>query len=277
MLPDNPQTEPNEFAEELRQQGFSNESVEVLVRPRTPTEIASEVAFEKFARGAAPTLAELAGINALNANLFSNWVVSAFNEWREYVDVLKRNSEDDFHELVRNVRRKTVALDRDLEKMRQFLEHRPVGFISRTGIRHLLHETSFVGPLVIARVQKELSNLKDNLDYDELGYADSRKNLGRPRGTKRFPGLEKLVCGLEVSARYCYGKFTLDRTCGKGTLIRGLDWFRAHCIANAEWKWLAEDLPAPGRHPLAVYESAMLTARKQAAEFREFALSQGYR
>ena len=161
--------------------------------------------------------------------------------------------------------------------MRQFLEDRPVGFISRTGRRHLLHETSFVGPVVITRIQKELSDLKDDLDYDELGYSDNRKNLGRPRGTKRFPGLEKLVCELEVSARYCYGKFTLDRTCGKGTLIRGLDWFRAQCLANAEWKWLAEDLPAPGRHPLAVYESAMLTARKKAKEFREFALSQGYR
>jgi hypothetical protein len=84
---------------------------------------------------------------------------------------------------------------------------------------------------------------------------------GRQRGASPFPGLAELVFSLESQARVVGGRFTLNKLHRKGTLIQALDWLRAYCLADLNSEWLANLLPRPHQHPVAVYEAAILRAR----------------
>jgi hypothetical protein len=180
--------------------------------------------------------AQLARVPASRADDFLSWVINALDDWSDAV-ALKGRTEDDFINLVTDVRHKTAALCRSLENLRQHRELKGAPIYWLAG-----------------DVLGRLSVLADLL------YRYPHKQ-GRPRGAKNYPGVETLVFILELGARKCNGRFTLDKRHGKGTLIQALDWLRAYCLDTPEWRWNADFLPPPGRHPLAVYETAIRKAR----------------
>jgi hypothetical protein len=139
------------------------------------------------------------------------------------------------------IKQESATLRRDLLHLRpqiQAMEHR------RPKIRHVI---------------RTLEVLEEAL-RKEVGDEPGRH---RPRGHKRYPGLESLVFLLEEAARCNAGRFTLNKRDGKGTLIYALDWLRCHLEANLHLRHLAELVPAPGQHPYSIYERVLLQARSK--------------
>jgi hypothetical protein len=81
---------------------------------------------------------------------------------------------------------------------------------------------------------------------------------GRPHGPTTFRNLDFLVIGIDSEARLFGGRFTLDKKLRKGSLLTALDDVRARLVANPRYRWLAEFLPLPDRHPVSTYERVLI-------------------
>src|SRR5205823_3246777 len=65
-------------------------------------------------------------------------------------------------------------------------------------------------------------------------------------------------------AQTCGGGFGIpNKKLEKGRLIQALDLLRTLLAGSNHLRWLVEFLPAPGQHPLSVYEGAMMGVYKQ--------------
>jgi hypothetical protein len=113
---------------------------------------------------------------------------------------------------------------------------------------------------IIPPAWKALFHLKEM-----LGHLAPRRKRGNTPGKKDYPGLADLVYELEYTARCRGGGFTFHRSYPeKGTLIEALNLLRSRIAGNPEVKDFARYLPAPGKHPASMYESATRKARKDA-------------
>jgi hypothetical protein len=196
-------------------------------------------------------------------------------------------------DLLSSVKRDAAALSRRLEELNQYHE--------RTARRHDadydLDQVAFesLPRSNITHMLKELSALKVTaerlhaLPFDP-NYTVPRSRGRRP-GLKHYPGLGELVFNLELSALGAGGGFSAHRKHGhKGNLVLALDWLRDHLLAKGpelkrladllpefehladilrEFERLAADFfPPKGKHPVALYERALETARKTSRRWK---------
>jgi hypothetical protein len=106
--------------------------------------------------------------------------------------------------------------------------------------------------------QKELSELASL-----IGGLIPR-GRGRRRGVERYPGLSELVFWLEIYAQDSGGTFTAHRKLcdAKGSLVQALDRLRDRFLSSSDLKYLADLIPARGKHPIAAYERTLKAARE---------------
>jgi hypothetical protein len=114
-------------------------------------------------------------------------------------------------------------------------------------------------PFIIAPFRKKLSRLRAEADRLQTIAVLSEP---RPLGAKKYPGLRELILALEKTAQELGGAFAVHRKLGaKGSLVEALDWLRVRILSETDTKHLADFLPAPSRHPVAVYERVLRAAR----------------
>ena len=208
---------------------------------------------DKLAEDLSAKFLHLARTPESSAGIYSARMRSVLYEWMFYAMWATRRSEDHLPDLLPDVKYKAMALRRHLEDVRRL--HLEAAVLDP---RASWYDNGVLEHLPLSVVDSALEALATLIGA--LNRVTSGRR-GRSRGTKVYPGLDNLVKQLERHARWLNGKFTLDKRHGKGTLIEALDWLRAQFLREPEWKWLAQYLPAPGRHPLAVYESAMREGR----------------
>jgi hypothetical protein len=125
-----------------------------------------------------------------------------------------------------------------------------------------LNVLEYITPSGLAHIMKMVSAL---IEASERICGE--KTTGKPRGDRRYPGLDILVSDLEKLALFYGGRgFGLPSTSPpKGNIIRLLDRIRIYLKNDPELAWLAQFLPPPGKHPIAVYQRAIRDAREQHA------------
>jgi hypothetical protein len=221
------------------------------------------ILLEKLAGDVCAAFSQLARIPDSNAKIFSENILFILMEWLMFVINDTSRTKDRFSDQVTDTRHKASALRRQLEDLHGLLKEEDGRRLARCGHPDILnplkiewHHSYHRGlESDLARVLKALAAL--------LSHFPSRPR-GRPRGAKAYPGLDYLVCQLDFLSRSLTGRFTLDKRLRKGTIIRALNWLRAHLLSEPEWKSAAEYLPTPNCHPVAMYESALRAGRNQA-------------
>jgi hypothetical protein len=167
----------------------------------------------------------------------------------------------DFQKALSNVKRKTAALQRPLEKVHQYLKattrrlesgHVPEPYDLDFAALELLPLSK------VDHILAELTTLTNALSDAVL-----RKGALR-RGPRHYPGLYELVWALELHAQDAGGAFTVHRKAGaKGSLIQALDWLRNRVLAIPELRHLADFIPPRDKHPIALYERILKDFRKK--------------
>ncbi len=207
-------------------------------------------------------LAELAKVQVFSdafSNALTSWVIYALDH-------------DAYLEgLLSNAKRNAAALHRSLQELHQRLER--TAWQLENGKQNVdLDVDTFerLPPSEVADLIKRLFKLIAVAEGLRARKVLSGPLRGRRRGIKAYPGLRELVFLLEEAAQGCGGAFTVHRKLGsKGTLVQALDRLRdCFLSADPDLKQLATFLPAPGTHPVALYERAVKAARKAAVRFR---------
>jgi hypothetical protein len=223
-----------------------------------------------FFKEIAARLAEFAKIPSPNAKEFFRKIDFYIITWVVECGGGPKGEARDFLRVLSDVRRTAAKLLQQLEKVHSRFEEARVPSASLPNKNEWWRQLLFKA---------------HSADLGSLGYAQSEVlteamnalsaltaalnvmaplHPGRHRGAEAYPGLAELVFGLECEARLLGGRFTLNKRYCKGTLIEALDWLRTCCVTKSEWKWIADLLPRPNRHPVAMYESALHRARTEA-------------
>jgi hypothetical protein len=157
------------------------------------------------------------------------------------------------------VRRQIGRLHSEIEQAKEVVFSNAPSEDERPSSRTLL---TYLTPTGLRHVDKALSALTTAIER-----TNKQKKRGRSRGNKQYPGLDYLVYDLEADTLYAGGKgFGLPKKRPqKGAIIRVLDTLRAYLKEYPELASLAALLPSPGRHPVAVYHSAIRRAREEHA------------
>jgi hypothetical protein len=120
----------------------------------------------------------------------------------------------------------------------------------------------YLMPSVIARMRRYLPQIIEGIRL--VMREDEPQGRGRPSGRKEYPELKQLVFELEYEAYFAGGGFGMpNKKLKKGRLIEALDFMRATLCGSVDWGWLAKFLPAPGEHPVSVYENALIRFYKR--------------
>jgi len=144
-------------------------------------------------------------------------------------------------------------IDSDLRKLRRYA----------VGFHRELQKVRSKGALGFCRAFDEVSKVIDRIP---------KRPLVRPKGDKRYRGLDDLVQELELCVLRAGGKgFGLPSKKQRGRILELLDRLRRHLL---ELK-LATFLPRPGQHPISIYQRAiqdaqadLLLERESLAEIR---------
>jgi hypothetical protein len=190
--------------------------------------------------------------------------------WQSYVlNVFSGNA--DLEEFIYDTKNKASALCKQLGKLYRRLEP---GWVSG-------HEfTLYHGGQFHDATEIDDEALKELMEHT-IGSAESAlsgliKQLsqfaplrprGRARGATHYPGLADLVYNMEYGAKCGGGGFTFHRKekgVPKGTLVQALDRLRERLAAASDLRPLADFIPPRNKHPVAVYESALERARRDA-------------
>jgi hypothetical protein len=207
-----------------------------------------DVEFEKLVSSVGHEFARLARIPAAYQKEFFLRVADNLEEWMR--DVHWKNNSCELLDCLNNTKHSAALLYRDLDRLRRHLEEKDGG----ESYRILL-----LKPSVVSRMLRYLPAI-----IEAIHIMTPPQREGRPRGRKEYPGLADLISGLEASAQSAEGGFGIpNKKLKKGRLIEALDWLKAFLADNEQWSWVAQFLPAPGQHPLSVYEGAMMGVYKQ--------------
>jgi hypothetical protein len=192
-------------------------------------------------------------------------VVQIFSWWRQFT----LPERPDLNILAK-VKRDAASLNYLLEKLHYSCERAIRMRASVIGKHRALELLGNLAPSNIAHVMSQLSELAHAAGDLEVFMKPSIPDRNplqkqrRTRITKTYPGLGELVYFLEQGAQRAGGSFSVHRKLGpKGSLIRALDWLRAHLVASGPpfERW-AIDIPPPGKHPVALYERVLKAARR---------------
>jgi hypothetical protein len=175
--------------------------------------------------------------------------------------------------LLSNARRNASALHRSLQELHHRLER--TAWQVENGKQNLdLDVPTFerMPPSEVADLIVKLSRLVAVAEGLRAHNALSGPLRGRHRGIKAYPGLRELIFLLEAAAQIDGGTFTVHRKLGsKGTVVQAVDSLRDCFLkGHPDLKQLATFLPAPGTHPVALYERALKAARKGAVRVRRW-------
>jgi hypothetical protein len=121
-------------------------------------------------------------------------------------------------------------------------------------------------PLNITTLRAGLAELAKIANWQRRtvsGDVRGNKNGGRPMKYKDVAS--SLVPDWGRTAYLAGGRFTLDPTLAKGTLLDALDISRARLLQEQAWSWVAQFLPPPGQHPVGTYHRRMKEARRFAS------------
>jgi hypothetical protein len=98
-----------------------------------------------------------------------------------------------------------------------------------------------------------------------------KKSLVKPKGDKRYPGLDNLVEDLEVWAQLAGGRgFGIPKKKPqKGRIVQLLDKLRRRLQTAPELQHLSSFLPLEGQHPISIYQRAIRDAQSEAESERK--------
>jgi hypothetical protein len=221
---------------------------------------------EKLADSVAQRFMLLAGIPVAEqefrsrANvIFKNWVLC---RWRE---VSREGNERyrAFVDCLRKTRISATALNENLEALSLYVKE--IDRAELAGIDDQEPDSGvlmYLMPSVIARMRRYLPQIIDGIRL--LIEEDEPQGRGRPSGRREYPGLKDLVFELEYEAYFAGGGFGIpNKKLKKGRLIEALNFMRETLCDSVDWAWLAKFLPAPGEHPVSVYENALIRFYKR--------------
>jgi hypothetical protein len=160
----------------------------------------------------------------------------------------------DIISLLDNTKHDAVILQQQIEKLHSTLEER----IKSDVEARLAFGSEAMRIIVIDAIDR----VRDSLGLPR----DTTIKRSKRRGRRPLPeSLKFLVAEMEYLALTLGSKgFGLPTTRPqKGRIIQMLDRLRKHLTNDPELVWLAEFLPAPGAHPVSVYQDAIKRSRTQ--------------
>jgi hypothetical protein len=163
----------------------------------------------------------------------------------------------DIVDLFDKTERDAVALQQQLEKLHSNLEDKIT--LHSAEKTTLAFATDAMSMIIIKGIDSVRQSL-DLRDDSALG-----KRCGRPPASA---SLECLVAEMERIALTLGGKGfgTPTTQPKKGRIIQILDRLRKHLIDDPRLTWLTDFLPAPGTHPISVYQRAIKEGRAEYAK-----------
>jgi hypothetical protein len=213
--------------------------------------------FAQFAK--VPGLSREAALDHVY-DVLCDWIVRATftNDvlWHQLSDVSRKTTT--LHHSLKRLNQSLVETALDLENGKYddkyFLDLSALEDLSASKIEMMCQELS-----ALNKAAERLCALPASIVRSPL------KMRRRPHDVEGYPGLDALVFALEESARLAGGRFTVHRKLGaKGSLILMLDRLRNCLQTKPDLRRLAELIPVPGKHPVALYERALKEARKRA-------------
>jgi hypothetical protein len=197
----------------------------------------------------------LARENLLDEYYLERFLDELLEEWvRLRPDEERVPVPSDITSLLDNAKHNAMILQQQIEQLHSTLEERTE---SDVGAR-LAFGSEAIRMIVIDAIDR----VRNSLGLPR----DSILNRGKRRGRRPLPeSLKFLVAEMEYLALTLGSKgFGLPTTRPqKGRIIQMLDRLRKHLTNDPGLAWLADFLPAPGAHPVSVYQAAIKKSRTE--------------
>ena len=198
----------------------------------------------------------LARENLLDEYYLESFLHDLLEEWvRLRTD--EQSVPSDIISLLDNAKHNAVILQQQIEKLHSTVEE---WIVSDVGAR-LAFGSEAMRMIVIDAIDR----VRNSLGLPR----DSIPNRGKRRGRRPIPeSLKFLVTEMQYLALTLGSKgFGLPTTRPqKGRIIQMLDRLRKHLTNDPGLAWLADFLPAPGAHPVSVYQDAIKNTRTESQD-----------
>jgi hypothetical protein len=212
-------------------------------------------------RDVAPELVQLAKIPNPRPEEISDYFYEVPFRWIDHALSAAFSDDGFFARLLCNTKHMAVALHRKLEKVHQRFE----GTLQRLEKGYYDDNIDDLDLMALQRLQDRTRTCQKELsELASLIGGLIPRGRGRRRGVERYPGLSELVFWLEIYAQDRGGTFTAHRKLcdAKGSLVQALDRLRDRFLSSSDLKYLADLIPARGKHPIAAYERTLKAARE---------------